>query len=200
MSTATIACTGYVNDASTGYDCRIVITRDVHVETSTSPKFDEWWSFTDAAGHFHAYDQTEDRGQSFPTLRERLEKIPCGYSDHDVDCGGENITHYHCRICDEEIKPSMVPGPHTYTWLGLSDWQAELSVVDDGAWPTWASMTGDQISLRADAGDGVDLFGIAIVNDVAMSSYPGMTKTTVAMVGSGPLGQRGVRRSKVSAS
>ena len=58
------------------YSFTLDVRNRSRVEWFNSAKPDERWSFTDAAGHFHAYDQTKDVNDRYPTLRRRVEEIP----------------------------------------------------------------------------------------------------------------------------
>jgi hypothetical protein len=177
---------GHINGGP-GYPCQVNIEHDSKVEWSSSPKADESWSFTDVTGHFHAYDQSTDKyGDRYPTLLSRRERVACDHSDHDPDCDGADIFHYHCRICDEEITPGLIPGPHSFVVPGRSQWYAKLTVpVDD-----LTGLGGEQVSFRMEAGEDAELFGIALVDRMEVGSDG---RATLDLLGMGPLGRRAVR-------
>jgi hypothetical protein len=184
---------GHINGGP-GYPCQVNIEHDLKVEWSSSPKADESWSFTDAAGHFHAYDQSTDKYalDHYPTLLTKRERVACDHSDHDPDCDGADIFHYHCRICDEEIMPGLIPGPHSFVIPGRKQWYAKLTVpVAD------LNGLGEQVSFRMadldgalEAGENAELFGVARVDRMEVGSDG---RATLDLVGIGPLGRRAVR-------
>ena len=77
---------------------------------------DQAWTFTDAAGHFHAYDADG----KLPSLRHLLIKVDCDGSCGGL-CDGEYDKRVHqCLMCDELVEPATrrgtrrVPGPAEY--------------------------------------------------------------------------------------
>lgn len=69
--------------------------------TSSLPKPDTRWTFTDANGHRHRYEDG-----AYPTLVRVVDETywcPDCNEDHEV-------THLGCRECGERIEPGMV-GP-----------------------------------------------------------------------------------------
>ena len=174
---------GRINNGP-GYPCQANVEHASEIIWSSSPKADEAWSLVDAAGHFHAYDQSADRGgDRYPTLRVRIEEIPCSYAEHDYDCTGENITHYHCRICDEEVTPRLIPGPHSFAVPGRTEWRAKLTVPAAEV----PSFFGEQVSFRTETGSH-ELFGIAHVASVSVRD--GMAD--IDLTGVSSLGRRAI--------
>lgn len=168
---------------------QLMVERQVEMVTSISPKADPKWTFTDAAGHFHAYDQTPDAYSRYPTLRIRVEEVPCSHADHDEDCDGANIIHYHCRICDEEITPGLIPGPHSEPLYGRYEWSAKVTVSAD----EWFALSGEgfagqPVSVRAEFSSH-EAFGIARIGAVNGST----DRLTVDLIGDGPLGRTQAR-------
>jgi hypothetical protein len=70
------------------------------------------WSYTDRAGHVHRYDDRYEplTGTCYPTLRLRTEHVPC--TDPDCGCDGYTRDWYECYLCNEVIRPSVVPTTH----------------------------------------------------------------------------------------
>lgn len=149
--------------------------------SSSSPKPDERWSFVDASGHFHAYWSREER---WPTLRTRIEPVPCDHEDHDEDCEGANITHWHCLICDEEIEPRMIPGPHYGSMPGMTSWELRVSVPVDAV----DALLDQKVSVRMEQG-GNEVWGVALV--LREFSYEsGRSTVDLRLIGMSPLGRR----------
>lgn len=176
---------GSVSASFVGTDCLIdgqpvglwdlTIHQEAQMLWSSGPRLDKEWSATDTAGHFHAYNSGDDH---FPTLLKRIEEVPCYFSDHDEDCDSANITHYHCRICDEEMTPGVIHGDYPITIHGTQTWSAE--VLMPSSWKF-----NELVSLRGKISHS-EVFGVAKV--VSLSSRPGCT--SVSLVGIGPLGYR----------
>lgn len=182
MSQVSMVGTGYLNNGP-GRPCQVIITTEM-VDISTGlPKPDHNWSYTDGAGHFHAYDQTKDALDRYPTLKIRIEEVPCGESDHDSDCDGANIRHYHCRLCDEELNPGLIPGPHYDVMPGLSEWEARITVELDDAWQL---QSGAPVSFRGEFGD-TEVFGLVTPHMTEMSSD---RPATVHLWPAGQIGRR----------
>lgn len=158
--------------------CQIIIDHQVEMVTSLGSKPDPNWSFTDAAGHFHAYDQTP--GMDYPTLRRRIEVVPCYEPDHGEDCDGASITHLHCVICDEEIEPGLISGPHTEGLPGRTSWSAKVTMPPDEAFGL-----PEVVSLCAEFGNHGTVFGLAAVEATTVSG----DRATVELVGTTPLGR-----------
>lgn len=128
------------------------------IDVSTNlPKPDPRWSFTDAAGHFHAYTEEE----TTPTLIVRMVHMPCDGSCGGVcDDEGYDATHYHCRICDEEIEPGTIPGPHYDTMPGLMSWEIAAMVPLNGR-------AGVSVRFEPTAG-AFEYFGVALPGEVTI--------------------------------
>lgn len=163
----------------------LTIEQDVRQEWTGLPKPDPAWTFTDSNGHFHAYDLEDDTNR-YPTLQAKTEVLPCDNSDHDYECDGVHVTHWHCQICDEEVEPGSIPGPHPFLIEGPKDWRIE---VDGRVEPAR-----EKIAIQFSSADGTrEYFGIA----VAMQSRGWMPEggneprfTTVVRGAGGPLGRR----------
>jgi hypothetical protein len=149
--------------------------------SSSGPKVDERWSFVDAAGHFHAYYEART---PWPTLRKRIEAIPCDCEDHDEDCNGASITHWHCLICDEEIEPGMIPGPHHVSMPGLTSWEVRVQVPAEAV----NALLDQQVSLRMEQGTH-EAWGVAQVS-YEFSYTSGDPSVSLTMIGVSPLGRR----------
>jgi hypothetical protein len=185
VSGVSVVGAGFINNGP-GLPCQIMTTQESQTIWSMGSKADEKWSFTDAAGHFHAYDQSSERDH-YPTLLMRVEQVPCVHDDHDDDCDGANTTHWHCRICDEEVEPGRIPGPHSSVIAGLRSWEAKVGLPVAEAW----AMRGERVSLRMVVGENRELFGLAMVDVGTVSSDDVIVY--VDLVGIGPLGSRKVK-------
>src|SRR5574342_38690 len=182
--------TGYVNGRLVR-SWQVIVEREMHVEYSMGPKADELWSCTDAARHFHAYDRSDTR-EHYPTLLTRVEVVPCDHAEHDPDCDGANVTHSHCRICDEEVTPGLIPGPHSIPVAGLWSWEAKVTMPADEAVPLVDTI----VSLRLESGDGSEMFGHALAK---IESVTFDRAVTVTFVGVTALGRsRAGKRAKAS--
>lgn len=173
---------------------KLFVTEE-RIDISTAgPRLDRNWTFVDAAGHFHAVSNGE-----LPTLAARSAHRECDGSCGGV-CGGAgyDVTQYFCRICDELVKPGMVPGPHFETMPGRSDWRAELEgfavgdllPVDHRA----------AVSMRFDAKGPVErtFFGPAMLGDMEVSGGLGdLPFLKVNLHAAGELGDRPLMKETV---
>lgn len=187
MSATSITGTGHVNGGP-GLPCQVEVEQHWIDVTTNSPKPDESWTFTDAAGHFHAYSTDKNRGDRYPTLETRVEVVPCSYVDHDPDCSGSNITHWHCRICGEEVTPGTRSGIFPEQIPGRYTWSARLSMATKDALEL--HQRHENVSLRVEFSDGhLEVFGIAVPGgNFSMTS--GQTHITIELHGTSALGQR----------
>ena len=156
--------------------------------SSAGPKPNERWSFVDADGHFHAYYESKD---PWPTLHKRIEVVPCSVEDHDEDCGGANTTHWHCLICDEEITPGMIPGPHYGSMAGMTSWEVQVQVPVESI----NALMGKQVSFRMESAGG-EAWGVAQVMG-GMEYRSGDPSVSLTMVGVSPLGRRKAMAARV---
>lgn len=134
------------------------------IDVSTGlPQADRAWEHVDENGHYHAYthDEVVDH---YPTLVSRGEHVECDGSCGGV-CGGEGyvITRWFCRICDVEVQPGSVPGPHMATVPGMKDWRVTVYAALPELWNT------DRLSVRMVSQLG-GYFGVAIATDVQLDS------------------------------
>jgi hypothetical protein len=115
-----------------GYRAVLSVWRDMIDVTSNLPGPDKRWSFTDGAGHKHAYS-IED--QQYPTLHEvHAEDCMAGYDGIVCECLGI----YECRVCKEKVTPGTVPPVHTripghYSWSIVLDFTADTPPPEIGA-------------------------------------------------------------------
>jgi hypothetical protein len=152
-------------------------TLDQHQEWQNvdvmGPVPDPKWEHIDTNGHYHARDLDE---KTYPTLTTRMEHIDC-----DGSCGGTcddegfTVVRYHCAVCDEEVKPGLIDGPHSLTLPGLKSWSA---TVEGPSLPA-------KVSVKVEVGDEI-WFGVAMVTETSFDA--GIYKTT--LVGVSPLGRR----------
>lgn len=76
-------------------------------ETYDSDVPDPAWTFTDAAGHFHAYDSDG----KLPTLNMVATHLDCdGTCGGVCDGDGYSRTDYQCLLCDEFVVPATRRG------------------------------------------------------------------------------------------
>jgi hypothetical protein len=188
MTDRAITGTAHINNGP-GWPCQLR-TETERIDVSTAgPKVDTRWTHTDGAGHYHAYNQrAEGQRDRYPTLVTRTEVVPCAIPEHDEDCDGANITHWHCAICDEELTPGLIPGPHYATTDGPMSWTVKVAVPVDQLSLLVNRRT--PVSLRiAYSETGHELFGIAHVSGAFTVTSPD-THATLTLVGGSPLGQR----------
>jgi hypothetical protein len=162
----------------------LTIEQDVRQEWTGLPKSDPAWTFTDSNGHFHAYDLDGDTSH-YPTLRAKTEVRACDNSDHDHECDGVHITHWHCQICDEEVEPGSIPGPHSFLIEGPKDWRIE---VDGRVEPAR-----EQVLIQfAPTGGENEFFGVAVAMHPRgwMPDGGSEPRFTTVVRGAGPLGRR----------
>jgi len=157
------------------------------IDVSTAgPKADRAWSAVDAAGHFHAMS-----GKDFPTLATESVHKACDGSCGGI-CRGEgyDTVRYRCRLCAEEVKPGMIPGPH-FDWMpGMQSWEVQA----EGR-ATEAASALDDVSVRfeAETPRRATFFGIAHpYNHEVRGGMDGMFMS-VRLVGVGQLGERPAR-------
>lgn len=81
------------------YDGRILEIRQDWIDVTTAlPQSDPKWTFTDAAGHPHAYGGQD---LQYPTL-----VIKSGEPYWCEDCEDEHVDEwYECALCGEKIRP-----------------------------------------------------------------------------------------------
>lgn len=175
VSSTTITGEVHINDGP-AMSATLTITQEIITQWSALPRPDTRWTAVDSNGHFHAYDQSDDNSDRYPTLNRRVEVVSCTDEEHDIDCEGGNITHYHCRICDEELKPGILHGEHSFTIPGMKTW--DVVAMDDLP----SKLDRGQVSVRfvhGDARQTRELFGVGLV-DVFDNRITGF----------GPLGRR----------
>lgn len=150
--------------------------RDVETVSTMCPAPDPKWEQVDSNGHYHARNADED---DYPTLKIHVERVECDGSCGGV-CEGEGftVTHYHCQVCDEEIEPGTIPGPHVLSMPGLASWQVTVRSTRtlDGT-----------VSVRVVANESTTLFGVATASGWESDGF-GLVTTT--LVGVSPLGRR----------
>lgn len=169
----------------------LTVEHNVEIVRSLGPKPDPKWSFVDAAGHFHAFDQNGER-RPYPTLTRKSRHHDCdGFhtvdtiDNEDEECEGWDETYYVCRICDEEIEPGEIPGPHETQIAHPDQWRVETVGAD-----LWNRLGGN-VTVRATNGETVH-FGVALVTSCRSADDPSMCAAT--LLGNGPLGRRTVRK------
>lgn len=150
----------------------LTITVEMEDVTSALPRPDKGWSYTDRAGHFHAYSVARDGG-SYPTLFEVLQ--PCdllsteGHDDLEW-CGCRWV--FQCRICSEVIEPGTVVDTHREMRPGHKDWFVTLKNLDP------LPQVGTLGVVRFGR-----YFGVAVVIGAARSSSAGDTRVDLRAAG-----------------
>ncbi len=150
---------------------------DVHQEwidasTMTASKPDPNWTYVDAHGHFHAYD---DDGK-LPTLETKSRHIELSDAEdqqnydnaHDEMLDPDDYEIYEgydeqffaCRICGEEIEPKRVPDNPERMIPGRKSWTVEVET---------ALRRGTDVSIVAKM-EGRTVFGVGHVSRVQLAS------------------------------
>lgn len=132
------------------------------------------WTFVDAAGHFHAWDSAG----ALHTVELRLGHVDCDASCGGL-CGGEGYSHGHwfCRLCQEEIRPGMIPGPHEVVLYQRQSWSV---FVEDAP-----VIRAQRVSVRLEYDGKPTMFGVACVESRSGSAAGG--GVSVKLSGEGPL-------------
>ncbi|MBP2704423.1 hypothetical protein JOL79_11420 [Microbispora sp. RL4-1S] len=152
------------------WPCEFVIAERIdYVQSSGAVKPDTDWTFTDDAGHFHAFAERPG-GEELPTLNEERVPVPCDGSCGDT-CNGEGytITRWTCRICGQQIEPAYIPDARARTMgvpipLGTT---AEVTVISTQPLATLGSRD-REVSIRIRHSEG-ELFGTGFIRPVRMS-------------------------------
>ncbi|MFI2620421.1 hypothetical protein [Streptomyces sp. NPDC018584] len=103
--------------------------------TTALPQPDPRWTYTDRAGHEHAYGQRGSAAHTYPTLARR-ESEPYWCSDCDDE---HTDVWFECPLCGEQIEPGTfidtspqyMPGPTTYLIDGEPVTEAEGKALLD---------------------------------------------------------------------
>lgn len=138
---------------------------------------DPEWTFTDAAGHFHAYS-FNDRHTTLPTVSYVTVHEPCNGCDDD-NCEGFERREYHCYICNELVEPKTRKTIGRKYQPGLRTWRVDFRTSDPEAFDT--KKKSYSVVLRGLDKD--ELFGIAYLQ---MEGRP----TSLSLRGWGELGRR----------
>lgn len=179
-STSTVAGTVVIN-GGVAMDAVMTVRQEmIEYRSQVATKHDPRWEFTDAAGHFHAYDEKGER----PTLDARTEHVPCDGSCSGV-CEGEgyDVTHWHCALCREEIEPGRVPDEY-----GIIPGRHSYDLTVHGPVPT------GRVSFRFEAGD-VEFFGFGEEVSATAESMGDRVRWRTEM-GCWPVARRKVTRAK----
>lgn len=159
-------------NSNPGYGTVSISTESIEIPYLRYVEPDLTWEFIDAAGHFHAYDNSG----SAPTL----EKFSRLVETCTFDCCDEEYeeTAWRCRVCREEIEPgTKVRFNHTKTLPGRMEWEMEIMLPNPPAPPP-----GAHVSARVGP-----VFGVGIVTEIRWEFDSG---ATLRILGSGPLGRR----------
>jgi len=179
MTTATETILVYINDgpAMAG---ELNIDQETQQILSSSAKPDTRWTFTDSHGHYHAHSDEQD--EPYPTLQRHVEREECDGSCGGT-CDGEGFptVRYTCLICDEDVKPGAIPGPHRYFIPGLKSWTVRAHGL--------VKPSNEKVSVRVEV-DGLIYFGVAMPTEAIGEGYAGITTYVSTLQGVGPLGRR----------
>lgn len=149
------------------------------IRSNIATKPDQRWEHVDSHAHFHAYDQDG----KLPTLVARPKHIDCDSSCGGV-CEGEgfDITEWFCSICDERVEPRRVDdhGPHSIPTR--RDWS--VKVESD------RPIAGDKVTIRADVGHDLVMFGIAKVGGWEGTISSDRSDLVTTLYSASPLGTR----------
>jgi hypothetical protein len=146
----------------------------IYVGPSTSKTPDLNWTYTDRAGHWHAW---ADDG-SHPTFTEHTRRVVVFGIDEDDD-SYVSSSWYACSLCDQVIKPNFMTKRNNDHIPGMTSWRVEATMSKPPI-----PKTGDQTVIRLVVGDAI-AFGIAAITEV---SYDGTAHVT--LMGMGPLAYR----------
>lgn len=169
-----------VIDGGEPVGCELHVTQEMVDVPTRLPKPDPSWSMVDEAGHFHAAWQ-EGRHVEYPTLQTRSR--PC-----DGACGdpSHEESYYVCRICEVEIRPGKISGPHYYAVRGPEEWEcvvsAELPLLK-------------AVSIRVTVDGDTEWFGVAQViksKNQSFESFEAVPRSW--LTGASLLGRRRVAR------
>lgn len=165
-----------VIDGAAPVPCELRFIRETVDVSTRSPEADPSWSMADANGHYHAAS-FDGRVVTYPTLATRTR--PC-----DGACGDPDHleSYYVCAICEVEVRPGTIPGPHHRTIPGRSSWEC---VVDAGV------PFGQTVTIRL-VHDDHEWFGLARPTGEVTMSSAGPVRTR--LFGVGPLGNRSRKR------
>jgi hypothetical protein len=173
---------------------RLTITQEwTRVRSERATKPDPSWTFTDDAGHWHAFAESTKDGMAadLPTLDRETIQMPCDGSCGGT-CGGEgySVPRFTCRACGQVVEPRWIPDVEAQTVgtliEGLKDWMLEVENFDRSL-----HYQGDeQLSIRMDA-DADTFFGFGYATDHTMTDggFEGF-HATVTIYSGGPLGKR----------
>lgn len=160
----------------------LIVDQNVESMWSTGPRQDPRWQYVDRAGHFHA--RSEYEADRYPTLLEIVAPVECdGSCSGACEDEGYHVTHYYCRICQEEIRPGLIEGPHRFSVPGVKSWTAEVI----GRIPVCG-----EVSVRIEADNQVH-FGVArcvASSGGRMDPNDDIMEFRSTLLGIGPLGRR----------
>jgi len=81
---------------------RIEVVTDMIDVTSSLPRPDEKWTYTDRAGHEHHWSD-----DAWPTLRQVIDDVYWVLDDDGYEEYKEEEFHWECVQCGEHIEPGM---------------------------------------------------------------------------------------------
>lgn len=160
-----------------------VETEAIDVTPAIKVRPDTTWTYTDPAGHFHAFSDLED-DTPLPTLDRKERAIE--HDDPDDEAWTEYESWYECRICHAVVEPVWIETASTFREFapGRTSWTVQASGPDDASAPR----SGDEVMVRVREPHH-EAFGVGIVYKVERVAASAIRLT---IAGAGPLGRRAV--------
>lgn len=157
----------WIDGQKTEGQCKLTLHQEyIDIGPSHSSEPDPSWQFTDAAGHFHAFDS---KGKT-PTLSEHRETYWCS----DCRDDHEDIT-LHCSVCNEGVEPRYERvRTSNQTIPGERHW--ELIV------PVEVLPIRKEVSVRVRTTGDLDMFGVMTSQSIRTISTAGNEVATAETV------------------
>ena len=143
-------------------------TERIDVSSDRATKPDPQWTFSDAAGHFHAWASDG----KLPTLEPY--QVPCDGMCRDPE---HTITVYRCRICKASVEPAVVSDAGPRSMAGRTSY----SVTVFGG---QLRDIGDEVSVRIVTGHR-EVFGVGRIagGEYVSGGRPSRTEIVLSDVG-----------------
>lgn len=155
-------------DGKPPVDGLLVQTVNFDIIKSYGKEVDSNWEMVDAAGHYHAYNRSNETRflsyKRYPTLREMIRNHDHEYCDdgcciNDICEDLYQETYYQCLICQEEITPGAATVNTVVREPRSASWKLEIA-------PSPQFIVNSEVSVRMfiDTANG-QWFGVACVTD-----------------------------------